>query len=97
MILGDFDYFAMQDANRILGPVYFLAFVFFVFFILMNMFVAIISDTYAEIKEEMANETSDIELGAFFKKGYEKVLNKLNLKKAQIVDIQKVLFFFFIK
>lgn len=91
MILGDFDYFAMQDANRILGPVYFLAFVFFVFFILMNMFVAIISDTYAEIKEEMANETSDIELGAFFKKGYEKVLNKLNLKKAQIVDIQKAI------
>ena len=56
----------------------------------MNMFVAIISDTYAEIKEEMMNEKSDIELGAFFKKGYDKVLNKLNLKKAQIVDIQKV-------
>ena len=90
VILGDFDFEALEAANRILGPLFFLTYVFFVFFVLLNMFIAIINDTYGEIKEEMQNQKSEIELSAFFKKGYDKVLDKLNLKKAQIVDIQKV-------
>ena len=53
------------------------------------MFIAIISDTYGEIKEELQDKKSDIELASFFKKGYHKVMDKLNLKRAQIIDIQK--------
>jgi polycystin 2 len=90
IILGDFDFNSLEAANRVLGPMFFLTYVFIVFFVLLNMFIAIINDTYAEIKEELANEKSEIELGAFFKQGYDKVLDKLNLKKAQIIDIQKV-------
>lgn len=55
------------------------------------MFIAIINDTYGEVKEELSNQKSEIELASFFKKGYNKVLDKLNLKKAQIVDIQKAI------
>lgn len=55
------------------------------------MFIAIINDTYGEIKADLACQKSDIELGAFFKKGYDKVLDKLNIKRAQIVDIQKAI------
>lgn len=91
VILGDFDFEALEAANRILGPLFFLTYVFFVFFVLLNMFIAIINDTYGEIKEEMQNQKSEIELASFFKKGYNKVLDKLNLKKAQIVDIQKAI------
>jgi len=89
--LGDFDFDSLEQANRILGPAFFLTYVFFVFFVLLNMFIAIINDTYAEIKEELSGQKSEIELGSFFKKGYNKVLSKLNLKKAQIVDIQKAI------
>ena len=32
------------------GPLYFFTYIFFVFFVLMNMFLAIINDTYAEVK-----------------------------------------------
>lgn len=35
IILGDFDYNAIDNANRILGPVYFVTYVFFVFFVLL--------------------------------------------------------------
>ena len=35
MILGDFDFPSMQAADKILGPLWFLAFIFFIFFILM--------------------------------------------------------------
>ena len=55
------------------------------------MFIAIINDTYAEIKSELQGQKSDIELGAFFKKGYNRVMDKLNVKKAQIIDIQKAI------
>ncbi|NXP06043.1 PK2L2 protein, partial [Thinocorus orbignyianus] len=52
IVLGDFNFQAIEDANRILGPVYFITFVFFVFFVLLNMFLAIINDTYSEVKAD---------------------------------------------
>lgn len=88
-MLGDFDFDAMEQANRVLGPIFFLTYVFFVFFVLLNMFIAIINDTYGEIKMEIASQKSDIELAAFFKKGYINLLDKLNLKRAHIVDIHQ--------
>jgi polycystin 2 len=91
IILGDFDFEAIEAANRVLGPIFFLTYVFFVFFVLLNMFIAIINDTYGEIKEEIAAQKSDIELASFFKKGYNKVLDKLNLRRTQIVEIQNAL------
>jgi len=50
------------------------------------MFIAIISDTYGEIKEELVGKKSEIELASYFKKGYNKIIDKLNLKRAQIID-----------
>lgn len=38
IILGDFDYDAIDNANRILGPIYFVTYVFFVFFVLLVRF-----------------------------------------------------------
>ena len=89
--MGDFDFEALESANRVLGPIFFLTYVFFVFFVLLNMFIAIINDTYGEIKAEIASQKSDIELAAFLKKGYNRVLDKLNIKQAKIVDIQQAI------
>lgn len=38
IILGDFDYDSIDTANRILGPIYFFTYVFFVFFVLLVSF-----------------------------------------------------------
>ena len=38
LILGDFNFVAIEDANPFFGPVYFLLYIFFVFFILMGRF-----------------------------------------------------------
>ncbi len=89
--MGDFDFESLEKANRLLGPIFFLTYVFFVFFVLLNMFIAIINDTYAEIKSELADQKSDIELGMYLKKGYNKVLTKMNIKQNQILDIQKAI------
>ncbi|CAH6952351.1 Pkd2l1 [Phodopus roborovskii] len=91
IILGDFDYNAIDNANRILGPVYFVTYVFFVFFVLLNMFLAIINDTYSEVKEELASQEDELQLSDLLKQSYKKTLLKLRLRKEQVSDVQKVL------
>lgn len=67
IILGDFDFHELEMAHRVLGPIYFIFFVFFVFFVLLNMFLAIINDTYAEVKADLADAKNEIEMSEFFK------------------------------
>nr|XP_060623069.1 polycystin-2-like protein 1 [Anolis sagrei ordinatus] len=91
IILGDFDYNAIDNANRILGPIYFVTYVFFVFFVLLNMFLAIINDTYSEVKEELSNQKNELQLSDILKQGYNRTLMKLKLNKDRISDVQKAL------
>jgi polycystin 2 len=97
IILGDFNFegkmkrfyflnylsfiLAILEAHRILGPIFFLTYVFFVFFVLLNMFLAIINDTYSEVKSDMSTQKSEFELADYFKKSYDKMLERLNVKK----------------
>ncbi|XP_053477499.1 polycystic kidney disease 2-like 1 protein [Ictalurus furcatus] len=87
IILGDFDYDSIDNANRILGPIYFFTYVFFVFFVLLNMFLAIINDTYSEVKEELASQHDDLHITDLFKQ----TVMKLKFKKDRISDVQKAL------
>ncbi|KAL6091589.1 hypothetical protein STEG23_001244 [Scotinomys teguina] len=64
IVLGDFNFAGIQQANWILGPIYFITFIFFVFFVLLNMFLAIINDTYSEVKADYSiGRRPDFELG----------------------------------
>jgi len=54
IIVGDFDFDALLEANRPMAFILFLGYVVLVFFILMNMFLAIIGDAYAEVKSKQA-------------------------------------------
>ncbi len=46
MILGDFNFKAIENANVILGPAYFLLYIFFVFFVLL------VSVLFAKVVDE---------------------------------------------
>ncbi|KAL0607870.1 Polycystic kidney disease 2-like 2 protein, partial [Plecturocebus cupreus] len=84
IVLGDFNFAGIQQANHILGPIYFITFIFFVFFVLLNMFLAIINDTYSEVKADYSiGRRPDFELGKMIKQSYKNVLEKFRLKKAQ--------------
>ncbi|KAH1020266.1 hypothetical protein HUJ04_009962 [Dendroctonus ponderosae] len=61
-ILGDFDYEKISNANWIVAPVYFLTYIILVFFVLLNMFLAIINDTYADVKIDIAIAPKKIEM-----------------------------------
>lgn len=81
VVLGDFDFHAILNVHRVLGPIFFLTYVFFVFFVLLNMFLAIINDTYSEVKSDMMTQKSEFELAEYLKKSYDKMLDRLNVKR----------------
>ena len=67
IILGDFDFDALKTAHWLFGPIYFFLYVFFIFFVLLNMFLAIINDTYSDVKGDDTIE-NEFEVGDYFKK-----------------------------
>lgn len=73
-MLGDFDFPAFQAAEKHFGPLFFIFYIFIVFFILLNMFLAIINDTYSEIKGEMESTKIQFEITDLFARGYNNVL-----------------------
>ncbi|XP_038625104.1 polycystin-2 isoform X2 [Tachyglossus aculeatus] len=89
IILGDFNFTEIEEANRVLGPIYFTTFVFFMFFILLNMFLAIINDTYSEVRADMAQQKTEMELSDLIRKGYHKAMVKLKLRKNTVDDISE--------
>ncbi|XP_075400146.1 polycystin-2 [Tenrec ecaudatus] len=91
IILGDINFAEIEEANRVLGPIYFTTFVFFMFFILLNMFLAIINDTYSEVKSDLAQQKAEMELSDLIRKGCHKALVKLKLKKNTVDDISESL------
>lgn len=54
------------------------------------MFLAIINDTYSEVKIEIANQRNEFELADYFKRGYNNMMGKLG-RRDKIVDIQNAL------
>jgi len=56
-MLGEFDFEAVRDAHWLLGPLFFVLYMLIGVFVMLNMFIAIISDAYAETKEELEKET----------------------------------------
>merc|ERR1719265_891946 len=51
VLMGDFDYGAMFSEARVMGTVWFWAFQIVLVLIMLNMLLAIIMDTYSEVKD----------------------------------------------
>ena len=64
-ILGDFNYLELEKADQILGPIFFITYIFLVFLVLLNMFLAIINDTYSEMKKEITE--NKLHMGSYVK------------------------------
>ncbi|NXJ45132.1 PK2L2 protein, partial [Spizaetus tyrannus] len=85
IVLGDFNFETIEATNRILGPIYFITFVFFVFFVLLNMFLAIINDTYSEVKADFeVIPSQELQIRDLFRQSCNKALVKLRLKKPEM-------------
>jgi hypothetical protein len=50
MLIGDISYQDMSEANKIIAPLFLTSFVVLLFFILVNVFLAICTDAYSEVQ-----------------------------------------------
>ena len=62
MTLGDFDFEAIFMVNPTIATLYFLSFIGLNVMVLMNMFIAIINDSFAEMQEETAGVKNELEI-----------------------------------
>ncbi|UJR37361.1 hypothetical protein I4U23_030069 [Adineta vaga] len=81
MIIGDFDFYAMLNVDETVGPLFLFTYIYFVYFVLLNMFLAIINDTYSRI-------ISDQTLQTFYIQGFSKLFSK-KLKKNSYIDNER--------
>ena len=49
-------------AEPVLGPIFFISFVLVMMFALLNMFLSIISDTFAIVKDDVSKQSNDYEI-----------------------------------
>ncbi|XP_050302328.1 polycystic kidney disease 2-like 2 protein [Anthonomus grandis grandis] len=82
-ILGDFDYGAIRQSNWIIAPIYFLSFIILVFFVLLNMFLAIINDTYVDVKTDIAIAPKEIEMSDYISSSFRSCLRRIGCKIKQ--------------
>ena len=63
--LGDFDFYALQDTARILGPIFFFLYVGVIYIGLMGMFLTIIGESFSAVKASTDLQSNDYEIVEF--------------------------------
>lgn len=65
LMLGRTAYFEMRDTNRILGPLFFFGFMFMMSFVLINMFLSIVVDSFRVVKHDNDKQSNEYEIVDF--------------------------------
>ncbi len=74
LLMGSGNFEDLRNANRIVGPIFFVLFVVTMGFVLMNMFLSIIMQAFAEVRRLMADRKNKYEIIEFV---YEKIMRLL--------------------
>ncbi|XP_060067155.1 uncharacterized protein LOC132547415 [Ylistrum balloti] len=63
--LGEYDYLALVNANRIFGPLFFFSFFLFINFILLNVFVTILNESISAVRKDVSKQSNEFEIVSF--------------------------------
>lgn len=89
LMLGKFDYYAIVTADELFGRIFFVVFIFFMTYILLNMFISIIIEAFASVQQKTRGRKNKYELIDFLTqrvKGYlpASLTRKKNSEKARL-------------
>ena len=65
LLLGKFSYHQFESTNRVLGPIFFFSFNIMVNWIIMNMFISILNDVFAEVQAGILEQENEYEMVDF--------------------------------
>lgn len=60
-LLGDFDFEAIKNVNQILGPLLFITFEVVCYFVMLNMFLAILNKAYSDVMDKGVDDPMAVE------------------------------------
>nr|KAG5695087.1 hypothetical protein BaRGS_015063 [Batillaria attramentaria] len=63
--LGQAQFQVLEDANRVLGPAFFFCYMMFVVFVLLNMFLTILNETFTAVRQDISLQSNDYEIVDF--------------------------------
>ena len=89
MTLGDFDFEAIFMVNPTIATLYFFSFIGLNVMVLLNMFIAIINDSYAEIQEETAEIQNELEIVDYVTEKITRGFNK-TFQRGKVAPVQKI-------
>uniref|UniRef100_A0A914YEP7 Polycystin cation channel PKD1/PKD2 domain-containing protein n=1 Tax=Panagrolaimus superbus TaxID=310955 RepID=A0A914YEP7_9BILA len=82
IIMGDLDYDSMKRSFPVLTPILIVCYVFVIFFVMLNMYLAVVSDAYATVVEEGLDER--FIMSEFFSDAYYRLLRLIKpIKKPE--------------
>ena len=81
----------MKRQYPVFGPAFFMSFIFIGVMILLNMFLAIIGESYAKVKEEMEAAEPELMLGDYVNMKYGKLADKVKTKRTPLMDADEIL------
>lgn len=76
MTLGSFDFHALTDSSRFLGPLFFFTYVVSVFFVLMNVFIGILNDALSDVANDASIQSNEHEILDFMFHTFKKTVGK---------------------
>ena len=79
--IGNFDFDSMNRISPILGPIAFFLYMFTVFFVLVNMFLTILNESFKCVRGEMSLQNNDFEVVDFMLKKLKVFINYKSLKE----------------
>ncbi|TNN12884.1 Polycystic kidney disease 2-like 1 protein isoform 2 [Schistosoma japonicum] len=85
IMLGDISFPSILKSHPVLGPVFFVTFVFFVFFVLLNMFLAIVDESYKATKAELIKQKNDLTLYHILKKKTKDLAKRVQKKRSKSI------------
>ena len=65
LLLGKFDFNEYQNTNRVIGPIFFFLYIIMVNWILLNMFLSIINDSFEVVSGNLQEQSNDYEIVDF--------------------------------
>ncbi|XP_077864172.1 polycystin-1-like protein 2 [Saccoglossus kowalevskii] len=93
MMLGRFDYHALNEINRIFSKVFFFFFILCLYWILMNMFLTILNQSIIAVKADINKQSNEYEIVDFVWRRFTKFIgmtSQANRRRQQQVPKVKV-------
>jgi hypothetical protein len=82
-LLGDFDFEAIKNVNQVLGPLLFITFEVVCYFVMLNMFLAILNKAYSDVMDKGVDDPMAVEFRSTVAAYFSQLARRLTFRRAK--------------